>query len=185
MTISYNLWSVVFTWCIPKLIVDVMHENQSVTNLFYLGHSITVVTFLYVIGKFTPSAHVLYKLGAVTFFVMIIHGSTILIIYRTYNLSTKITCLVLQCAMLAVIESGEKVFLLVTYSKMLTSKHQGVGESFRITMKRLSAIVAGVVVLYILDYFVYSIIVLVVNIVIILCCMKLRKCNLCEPRQII
>ena len=82
-------------------------------------------------------------------------------------------------------ELSEKLFLVVTFAKMLRTENQGIGEGFRESMKRIASVFGTVFAVYVIDYFQYSFFVLLITVSYIFCCLIHKRRMYSNPKLII
>lgn len=175
----------IFFWSIPKLISDFMHSSPSIISYYYTAHFDLILIMITVIIRISMTDLILFWFGASNFISIILATVFMLLIYRERNFTAQLVLLGLFCFCFAYQELGEKIFVTVSFVKMLRSQNQGTCEGIRQFLLRIGGMLGSTLAIYVLKYYDYSFWFVISIMTFLLIWLVSRKRSFLQPRMVV
>ena len=179
------MWTMLYYWGVSVLVIDIMHYKEQLVNIFYIIYSLGMTMLIFILSKLHLTGKHVFYVGFILTAIFLLIGACVLIITHSADVIMNKMFLLIFALGAGLSDVGEKFFLIVVFSKMLPTECQGVGESVRLTLRRLFGLVGTYLATVAMMNFRYTYIVMSATVLMLLFGLWSRRKSLYSPKPFI
>ena len=167
---------------IPIIILTKLSYSVNFLNIGLLITSLSCVIIIGIVIKMNITTKVAYAICITAFLAMIINGIIFLFMKPTNTYQTNWILAILVYMCFSIFYLADEVYLVCIVAKLVKSDIQGFAESFRLSCKHISSVLAGISIEVVARYYEGFFVILTVVIFLSIGCMVVRRHALQYPK---
>lgn len=179
-----SMWSKAAKLVIPIIVTENLHYHINIANISFVACAVLTGVIVFTLSWFNINKY-MYYYGVVSLTSIIINYICLRLISNGLTFKSNMMLLIAHAFFLSLGEIGEDIFLVVTFTKLVSGKYQCFGEGVRDTVLRAGAVIGAGISAFVYFHIEWTFAVAIASIGFLVVWLLLRSKSLKDPRIVV